>query len=282
MPATLPLPLLRRERRRQAMTVGGLGLLAALAVLLPHSERGLLPFGRQSGAYAAIAGAPQDAGGPLSAPAVRRLRVAQAIAAIDRPLPGTASDPIAPAHDGGEATPMLLAALDGAPAAAAYFPHPVDSDAAEVRGGIARASAGLGGTVGGLGGGSAAPSAGGGPVVDADTPPPSGGETPPAVGAGPGGDVVAPPAGDTPTQDPAPDMAGPPSIDAPVTIVPQAPGDPASTLPTPTPPAPTPPATAPTPAIAAGVPEPATWALLLLGFGVTGAAMRRRPRRALA
>ena len=33
---------------------------------------------------------------------------------------------------------------------------------------------------------------------------------------------------------------------------------------------------------APAVPEPATWALMILGFGATGTAMRYRRRRALA
>ncbi|QMW24505.1 PEPxxWA-CTERM sorting domain-containing protein [Sandaracinobacteroides saxicola] len=32
--------------------------------------------------------------------------------------------------------------------------------------------------------------------------------------------------------------------------------------------------------ITAGVPEPATWALFIAGFGLTGVALRRRPARA--
>lgn len=42
--------------------------------------------------------------------------------------------------------------------------------------------------------------------------------------------------------------------------------------PLPTPPAPEPPVSPPP------VPEPATWAMLILGFGAVGAAMRRPPR----
>lgn len=34
--------------------------------------------------------------------------------------------------------------------------------------------------------------------------------------------------------------------------------------------------------IVASVPEPTSWALMIAGFGLTGAALRRRPRRALA
>lgn len=35
-------------------------------------------------------------------------------------------------------------------------------------------------------------------------------------------------------------------------------------------------------AVAAAVPEPATWALMILGFGLVGAAMRKRPRVSLS
>ena len=32
------------------------------------------------------------------------------------------------------------------------------------------------------------------------------------------------------------------------------------------------------PGVAAGVPEPSAWALMMLGFGAAGAMMRRRPK----
>ena len=55
--------------------------------------------------------------------------------------------------------------------------------------------------------------------------------------------------------------------------------------PTPGPPAPTPPGAAPTPPIPTplftpgAVPEPATWAMMLLGFGLMGASLRGARRR---
>lgn len=56
---------------------------------------------------------------------------------------------------------------------------------------------------------------------------------------------------------------------------------PGGALPTPTP-TPTPSPTGTTPSVGAPVPEPATWLMLIVGFGAVGSGMRRRCRIALA
>lgn len=45
---------------------------------------------------------------------------------------------------------------------------------------------------------------------------------------------------------------------------------------------PVPPPISTVPGVVPGIPEPSTWLMLILGFGLTGGAMRRRPRGAIA
>ena len=96
-----------------------------------------------------------------------------------------------------------------------------------------------------------APSTPGGIVISPFAPPPGGG------GGGPT---------PSPGEEPNPTQPPPPGDDEPQ---PPPPGDDGLT-PTPTGPPPTPPV----------VPEPGTWATMLLGFGLTGLMMRRRRRKA--
>jgi hypothetical protein len=120
---------------------------------------------------------------------------------------------------------------------------------------------------GGVGGGGPV---GGGPVIVGP-----GGGGPGAGGPGGGGPVEGPPSTTPPQVQPP--LIGPPDV-PPVIIAPPGPpvvGPPGGGPP----PVMTPPGT--TPPVTAAVPEPSTWAMMILGFlGVGGALRARRTRRA--
>lgn len=292
----------RRERRRQRIAVGSIGVVIAIACLLPHSERGLLPWERPAAAFAAVADRGTgwravSAGSPVvlaAAHAGSRLPIlppatparafpAAAIdyAAVDEPVATPMSD----------AAALPLAALASAPARTGYFalPTPGMPTATALLGSDTRFAGGGGGGGGGItadetagprpGGEIVAPAEpneetamlpmpGGDvvaplPTVDAIASRP-GGDRPlsPEITPGPGGDASTQPMTPQPSPVPAPVANGSHEIGAPST--------------------PAPPLSGPAAPAPASVPEPGSWALLLIGFAAVAGGMRRRARGPLA
>jgi hypothetical protein len=289
-----------RRRRRRAAAIAVLSIALGSALFLPI--RRSAPLHGDGAAYAAIAGRPNVAP-PATIPAtpipIGLLRN-RAFQPRVQPFPRAAID-YTPTADAAvadiraAALPVALAALDGAPAAGGYFAGGAPAPVTVAPGGFAMgggASPGGGGAMGGH----ATPS----PVDTAKPVPTDGGGAQPApIDPAPATDGAAPstaPSTEVATAAPASGAkASEAAAAAPAPAVDMAassPGDGGSVIPDASASvgavdsgngplgAPPPAGGRPSPGIGA-VPEPATWALLLLGFGATGAAMRRRRARAL-
>jgi len=175
---------------------------------------------------------------------------------IAAPIPGALPGPIA--------TPAAAPTAAAAPAFA--VPPEITSGSAFVPGAVpggggVLASGPGGGFFGPIGGGGiGGPGGGGGGILI--LPPEQAGTSPTPETPGP---VVVVP--ETPGPGPVvPEVPGStpviPETPGPVVVVPETPVTPGVT----------------TPPVPAPIPEPASWALMILGFGATGAALRRRAR----
>lgn len=299
-----------RRRRRRAAAVAVLSIALGSALFLPMRHTAPLPHGA---AYAAIAGraAATDPFGTLAIPGSIRMLAHRAAVPRAQPIPRAMIDytPMAEAAVAGTSTtfaPLALAALDGAPGGGAYFPGDSWAPVARAGDGFALGSGAFAnhGGSGNAGGGAtptgdtvATP-----PTDEAGRPTPSDPGTTPAMtdpAAPPGSnapsttpptDVVTPAPADVGTSpkptDPSPvrdeDKVAPPAVDAAAVVRAAFTSGDASTIGR-GPLAPTSPAANSPSHVVAAVPEPATWTMLLIGFGATGAAIRRRRRaRALA
>jgi hypothetical protein len=289
-----------RRRRRRAAAIAVLSIALGSALFLPI--RRSAPLHGDGAAYAAIAGRPNVAPpartpttpiptGPLRNRAFQPRVQPFPRAAIDY----TPTADAAVADIRAAALPVALAALDGAPAGGGYFAGGAPAPVTVAPGGFAMgggASPGGGGAMGGH----ATP-----PPVDTATPGPTdGGDAPPApIDPAPATDGAAPstaPSTHVATAAPTSgNKASEAAAAAPAPVVDMtasSPGDGGSVIPGASAsvgavdagngPLAVPPPAGGRPSHGIGaVPEPATWALLLLGFGATGAAMRRRRARAL-
>jgi hypothetical protein len=284
-----------RRRRRRAAAVAVLSIALGSALFLPSRRTASLPRGA---AYAAIAGRPPAVSDPAEAltppEAIRLAGIRTAVPRV-QPIPRAVIDytPDAEAAAAGPSTtfaPLALAALEGAPAAGGYFPG--DAPMPLARSGSGFSIGGGAFAISGGAGGGAAP---GGDTVATPPTDQAGAPAPDDPGTAPATtDPAAPTAGHTPATPATNDAAAAP---ADVAVAPR-PTDPAPVEAHPVVPTtaesgdtvapdsgaldPATPSSPPGHGIGA-VPEPATWAMLLIGFGATGAAMRRRRRaRALA
>lgn len=262
MTAPLSSPFLR-ERRIQLLVAGGLAMAIALAALAPRNDRALfLDGGGAPKAFGAVALPPPAVGTlkrfgwvpraaltrafapalPRSLPALRR----RALGGSDLPDQDDFADAVA-----GAALPMTAsaAALTGPGEGFTRLGMPGVRLA-----GLGPGGGGRGGVASGGGGGGAAPE----PGVTPDATP-----TPTPVPTS----TPAPTPAVTPAPEPAPTAA--PTPDAQPTPV---------AIPDPDPvPIATPAPILPLDPIAA-VPEPSSWALLILGFGLVGIGLRRAGR----
>lgn len=267
---TAPLSsLLLRERRIQMLAIGGIAMALTLVALVAHTDRALfIDEGGAPKAFGAVALPPPAIGTLRRFGWVPREVLTRAFApAVPRALPalrrralgGSAlpdQDDFAQAVDPAAALPMT--------ASVAALTQPGEGFTRIGTPGVRLAGFGPGG-----GGGGGVASGGGG-----------GGATP--------APEVTPDAMPTPAPAPTPT---PPTPTPAVTPVPEPAPSATPTLdPQPTPvaiPDPEPvPTTMPVPILPldpiAAVPEPSSWVLLILGFGLVGVGLRRRAARSVA
>ncbi|WP_419809256.1 PEPxxWA-CTERM sorting domain-containing protein [Sphingomonas sp.] len=280
-----------REMRNQRLQMTLLATIAGVASLLTHNERVLFPAGQPGTGFVALAQAPvppasvgvvsagTGAGGGRYLPlggGVRRIPTVNY--AGQQPAGPAGLLPGAPVAVAGP-VPFVGGVAPGVPAAPFAFGG--GGNGAGGGGGFNTpgplvGGGGLGGIPGGGGGGGGG---GGTPIGEAPVVTPTPVPTPAPTGT----PTPTPTASSTPTPVPSATPIPQPSATPTPTVPIVEPSPTPTAVPTATPtpePSPTvvpppvnpPPVDNPVP----GVPEPATWALMLLGFGAIGAGLRRR------